>query len=409
MRRVAPDAIALERPEAVDAGVREIVERVRSEGDPAIAAVARELGDPPPRRIASAEIERAYREVSSELRAALEGAAARIDAFASMQRSALQDRSMRIAGLEVGQRIVPIERVGVYVPGGAHPLPSSLLMCTIPAQVAGAASIAVCTPRAAPETLAAARVAGVDEIYEIGGAQAIAAMAYGTKRIARVDLVAGPGNAYVTAAKRLVLGACGIDALAGPSEVLVIASGDADARLVALDLLAQAEHDPLASAILLTDAPRLADAVDAQIECELASLETAGVARASLERNGRCAVLALEEAARLCNRLAPEHVALHGARAQALADSLHAYGALFIGEETAEVFGDYGSGPNHVLPTSGSARFSSGLSVYTFLTVRTYQRALGAAPRGIAEHAAILAQSEGLAAHRRAAQARIPA
>jgi histidinol dehydrogenase len=406
LRRVDPATLTLPEFEPFDGGVARIVERVRRGGDAALAAVARELGDPAPRRIGRDAIARAYAELSEEVRAALEGAARRIEAFATLQRDALRDARVRIDSLEVGQRIIPMRRAGVYVPAGAHPLPSSLLMGVIPARVAGVASIAVCTPKAAAVTLAAAYVAGVDELYEMGGAQAVAAFAYGTRSIPRVDVIAGPGNAYVTAAKRLVLGVCGIDALAGPSEVLAIASNDADPRLVALDLLAQAEHDPRASAILLTDDASFAETVDEVIDRELRELATRDVARASLESNGRYAVLSLIDAAATCNRLAPEHVCLHGNRAEALAPSLHAYGALFIGSQTGEVFGDYGSGPNHVLPTSGSARFTSGLSVYTYLTVRTYQRASMAMPREIVEQTAVLAREEGLHAHRKAALAR---
>jgi histidinol dehydrogenase len=407
MRRISTGELTHEALDTFDERAAAIVKRVRDGGDRALAEIARELGDPPPRRISREEIERAYDEVALDVRDALHGAATRIGDFARLQRVSLRDASMQAGTLELGHRVVPIQRAGLYVPGGAHPLPSSLLMCAIPARVAGVSRIAVCTPKAATATLAAADVAGVTEMYELGGAQAIAALAYGTETIERVDLIAGPGNAYVAAAKRLVLGACGIDALAGPSEVLVIASDDADPRLVALDLLAQAEHDPLASAMLLTESAALAGAVDAEIDRELESLATARVAKASIERNGRCVVVELDEAAHICNRLAPEHVALHGAAAESLAPSLHAYGELFVGGQTAEVFGDYGSGPNHVLPTNGSARFTSGLSVFTFLTIRTYQRSRGPIPIDIANETAILARAEGLEAHARAALARV--
>jgi histidinol dehydrogenase len=408
LHRVEPGALRLPAFEPFDDGVSQIVERVRAGGDAALAAIARELGDPPPRRITTGEMARAFARISADVRDALEGAARRIEAFAVLQRDALHEVSTRIETLEIGQRVLPMGRAGIYVPGGTHPLPSSLLMGVIPARVAGVEGVAVCTPKAAPATLAAAHVASVDEMYEMGGAQSIAAFAYGTASIPPVDVIAGPGNAYVTAAKRLVLGVCGIDVLAGPSEVLVIASGDADARLAALDLLAQAEHDARASAILLTDDESFADAVDDEISTELQLIATSDIARASLEKNGRCSVLALADAAGTCNRLAPEHVCLHGKRAEALEPALRSYGALFIGSHTAEVFGDYGSGPNHVLPTSGSARFTSGLSVYTFLTIRTYQRAAQRTPHAIVEQTAVLAREEGLDAHRRAALARSP-
>ena len=383
-----------------------IIAAVRERGDAALAEYALAFGDPPPRQVSRDEIEAAYRESSGDLRDALAGAASRIERFASAQRDALADVTIREGDLELGHRVVPLERVGIYVPAGRHPLPSSLLMGAIPARVAGVRERIVCTPRAGREVLAAAYVAGVDAVFEVGGAQAIAALAYGTQSIARVDLIVGPGNAYVTAAKRAVFGACGIDALAGPSEIAIVASGDAKADFVAADLLAQAEHDPDARALLITDDRAFAHAVGERVEKRLLGLETAQTARASLERSGGIVILALEEAPAFCNRLAPEHLSLQGARAEALASRCYAYGTLFIGEGAAEVFGDYGSGPNHVLPTGGTARFSSGLSVMNFMTLRTYQRSLGNADRRIANDAAILAQAEGLAAHRDAALAR---
>lgn len=391
-------------PGSVD--VQPIIAAVRERGDAALAEYALAFGDPPPRRVSRDEIEAAYRESSSELRDALAGAASRIERFARAQRDALADVTIREGTLQLGHRVMPLERVGIYVPAGRHPLPSSLLMGAIPAQVAGVRERVVCTPRAGREVLAAAHVAGVDVVFEVGGAQAIAALAYGTQSIARVDLIVGPGNAYVTAAKRAVFGACGIDALAGPSEIAIVASIDASADLVAADMLAQAEHDPDARALLITDDRAFAQAVSGRIDDRLTRLETAQTARTSLERSGGFVMLALDDVPGFCNRLAPEHLSLQGMRAEALASRCSAYGTLFIGEAAAEVFGDYGSGPNHVLPTGGTARFSSGLSIMTFLTLRTFQRSLGNADRRIANDAAILAQAEGLAAHRDAALVR---
>lgn len=397
---------ALERSVSAELDVRPILDAVRAHGDAALSDYAQRFGDPPPREIARTEIVRAFEQTGKALRDALAGAAQRIERFARAQREAIADVTVREGTLELGHRVVPIERVGIYVPAGRHPLPSSLLMGAIPASVAGVRETLVCTPRAGREVLAAAHVAGVERIFEVGGAQAIAALAYGTRSIPRVDLIVGPGNAYVTAAKRAVFGACGIDALAGPSEIAIVASGDADADLVAADLLAQAEHDDDARALLITDDWAFARAVDQRIEARLAHLETAATARRSLERRGGFVMLAFDDAPAFCNRLAPEHLSLQGARAQTLASRCTAYGTLFIGENAAEVFGDYGSGPNHVLPTNGAARFSSGLSVMNFLTLRTYQRSHGKSDRRIANDAAILAQAEGLAAHRDAALAR---
>ncbi|HTU70076.1 MAG TPA: histidinol dehydrogenase [Candidatus Baltobacteraceae bacterium] len=401
-----PDEVLAPSPSREPIDVEPILAAVRARGDDALTELAAQFGDPAPRQIESREISRAFSEAGGDLRSALEGAAARIERFARAQRAAIADVSIREDDLELGHRLVAVERAGIYVPAGRHPLPSSLLMGAIPARVAGVGERIVCTPRAGREVLAAAHVAGIERVFELGGAQAIAAMAYGTRSVPRVDLIVGPGNAYVTAAKRALFGQCGIDALAGPSEIAIVAAADADADLIAVDLLAQAEHDDDARALLVTDDRCFASAVGAKIESRLATLSTAQTARASLERRGGCIVLPLSEAPEFCNRLAPEHLSLQGSRAQALADRFTAYGTLFIGEGAAEVFGDYGSGPNHVLPTGGTARFSSGLSVMNFLTLRTYERSLGKVNRRIANDAAILAQAEGLIAHRQAALAR---
>ncbi|HUA08261.1 MAG TPA: histidinol dehydrogenase [Candidatus Acidoferrales bacterium] len=394
---------------AVSAGeldVRPILEAVRARGDAAVAEYAQRFGDPRPRRIDRSEFEAAYRECSEELRGALAGAAERIARFARAQRDAILDVSLREGNLELGHQAVPLERVGIYVPSGRHPLPSSLLMGAIPAQIAEVRERIVCTPRAGREVLAAAYIANVTSVLEIGGAQAIAALAYGTQTIARVDCIVGPGNAFVTAAKRAVFGVCGIDALAGPSEITIVASSDADPDLVAADLLAQAEHDDEARALLVTDDRAFAQAVSACAAARLATLPTQETARSSMMKHGGYVVLALDDAPAFCDRLAPEHLSLQGKRAQELAGQCTVYGTLFVGSGAAEVFGDYGSGPNHVLPTGGTARFSSGLSVLNFLTFRTYERSLGNVDRRIANDAAILAEAEGLYAHREAALAR---
>ena len=389
---------------AVD--VAPILDDVRVRGDAALAEYARHFGDPVPRRVEVAEIEAAYAACSGSLREALAGAAQRIERFARAQRAALGDVTLREGDLELGHRVLPIERAGIYVPAGRHPLFSSLLMGAIPAAVAGVRERIVCTPRATREVLAAAHVARVEHVVEAGGAQAIAAMAFGTQMIPRVDAIVGPGNAYVTAAKRAVYGVVGIDALAGPSEILVIASADADADLVAADLLAQAEHDDDARALLLTDERSFALRVAERVAARLLALPTQHTARNALAAQGGYCIVPLAQAAELCNRIAPEHLSLQGAVAVELAGACSVYGTIFIGAGAAEVFGDYGSGPNHVLPTGGTARFSSGLSVMNFVTLRTYERAHGNADRRIANDAAVLAGAEGLAAHRDAALAR---
>jgi histidinol dehydrogenase len=382
--------------------VRKIVEHVRTGGDPAVAQIAERFGDPIFRAVDLEELRQAYRSIDDPLRAAIDGAAKRIRTFACAQRAALKDLSLEVEGGRIGHRFLPITRVGAYVPAGRRPLLSSLLMCAVPARAAGVSEIAVCSPTTAPEVLAAAHSAGVDEYYVVGGPQAIAALAFGTATIPKVDMIVGPGNAYVTAAKRLVYGTCGIDALAGPSEILIIAAPDADAKLVAADLLAQAEHDLTARALLLTDSPGFADAVEEELSSQLNELPEPETARTALSSQGSGTVIGLKSAIKLANRLAPEHLHLHGERAEALAARATAYGELFVGSNAAEALGDYGVGPNHVLPTNGSARFSSGLSVLTFLTLRTFQKMDGPPARALIEETARLAEVEGLPAHRNA-------
>jgi histidinol dehydrogenase len=406
LHRLATDDIAWRTGDGVFPEVSRIVERVRNLGDRGLAMIAAELGDPPPREVPRDEIRAAYETLPEPVRAAIEAAAKRIERFARAQRKALSDVAYEVAGFRVGHRVMPVARVGTYVPGGRHPLPSSLLMTATPARVAGVAHITVCTPNAGRETLAAAHLVGVDRIFELGGAQAIAALAFGTESVPRVDLIAGPGGAHVTAAKRFLFGTCGIDILAGPSEVCVIASGDADPSWIAADLLAQAEHDVLARVLLMTDDAVLADRVDMELSRQLDDLVTAATARVALERQGCCAVLPLTEAIAAANVLAPEHLLLHGARAEALADLARAYGSLFIGARSAEVFGDYGVGPNHVLPTSSTARFTAGVSVFTFLRACTFIQAVGPIDPSLIASTALLADREGLVAHRQAALTR---
>ena len=373
-----------------------IIAAIRQDGDSALARYAARFGDDAPRRITPEEIDAAVARTPENVLAALRAAAERIGAFARAQRAALLDVELDVGWATIGHRVVPFERAGIYVPAGRFPLPSTLLMCAIPARVAGVERAFVCTPKANDVILAAAHIAEVHEIVLAGGAQAIAAMAYGTQTVPRADIVVGPGNAYVAAAKRAIFGDCAIDTIAGPSELLVIASGDADARLVAADLRAQAEHDDRARPMLLTDDARFASEVTAELSHQGGMRQTQWLQ-----------IVTLAEAVEVANRLAPEHLALHGSRAERLASQLRSYGTLFIGEHAAEVFGDYGSGPNHVLPTGGSARFSSGLSVYAFLAIRTFERAKCAPDPLLIEQTATLAGAEGLDAHRDAALARL--
>jgi histidinol dehydrogenase len=300
----------------------------------------------------------------------------------------------------MGLRVEPLARVGLYVPGGTARYPSSVLMTAVPARVAGVREIIMVTPGASPETLAAARIAEVDRVFEIGGAQAVAALAYGTKTVPRVDKIVGPGNAWVAAAKRLVFGDVGIDSVAGPSEVLVIADETADVRHVAADLLAQAEHDADAIPVLFCTVRSIAERVAAEVERQLEHLHRPA-ARASIDGHGACVITGdLPTAIRLANTFAPEHLELHVAGAAAVAEKLRTAGAIFVGEYTPEAAGDYYAGPNHVLPTGGAARYASPLGVYDFVKRTTVLEYTTKA--ALAAHAADirrLAEVEGLEAH----------
>lgn len=408
LRRVSADEPVWVNGLQLASAVAEIVEAVRGEGDAAVARFAQRFGDPPPRRVSPDEMASAADAADVRTVELIRRAAERIRRFALAQRAALHDVAIETHGMEIGHRAIPLERAGIYVPGGRYPLPSTVLMCAIPARVAGVASVVLCTANASGQTLAAAHEAGVDACYEIGGAQAIAAMAFGTETIPKVDLIAGPGNAYVTEAKRQVYGVCGVDMLAGPSELVIIASAGARAELVATDLLAQAEHDPMARVMLLTDDAALADSIDVTLQRRLATVSTADTARASLERSGCCVIVPLDRAVERANAIAPEHLALHGSAAESLEPRLHSYGSLFVGALAAEAFSDYGIGPNHVLPTGGSARFTSGLSVLTFLKLRTYLRSATNLDSDIIHDTAAFARIEGLMAHGEAAVQRLP-
>jgi len=301
----------------------------------------------------------------------------------------------------LGQKIIPIDTVGCYVPGGRYPLPSSALMSITPARVAGVENIVVCSPKIRNETIIAADIAGADRIFSIGGIQAIAAMAYGTQTVPKVHMIVGPGNKYVTAAKRMVYGDVGIDFLAGPSEVLVIADETGDVSLIAADMLSQAEHDPLAEAHLITNDETLAHRVEAEIRAQVSVSPTREIAEQALENTFIIVVGSMEEAYDISNKKAPEHLELQVADEEKAMERVRHYGSLFLGKNSAETFGDYASGTNHILPTGGCARFTGGLSVFSFLKIQTYQKILS--PDFIADIVAELAKAEGLDSHRQAA------
>jgi phosphoribosyl-ATP pyrophosphohydrolase/phosphoribosyl-AMP cyclohydrolase/histidinol dehydrogenase len=391
--------------------VREIVDDVRREGDRALRRWAMHFGElkaHEPVFLDRHAIESALDRIGPEAVERLQRVAGRIRGFAEAQRAAARDHEVAISGGAAGSRFVPVERAGCYTPGGRYPLPSSALMTVIPAAVAGVEEIWVASPKPSWETLASAAIAGADGVVAAGGAQAIAALAYGAGPVRPSDVVVGPGNAYVTAAKQLVTERVAIDMLAGPSELAVVADDSADPDLVAADLLAQAEHDPQAMPVLITTDRTLADAVDIAIGEQLATLPTADIARAALGNGGAIVVSGLEEAVAASDALAPEHLELHVADPKALQSRLTHYGALFVGAGAAEVLGDYGAGPNHVLPTGGTARSVGGPSVCTCLRSQTWLRIddLSEA-RELVHDAVWLGRVEGLEGHARAAERRV--
>ena len=399
----------------VDSIVAEIIAEVRSQGDAAVIALTarfdRQTLTPETMRFSQAQIDAACALVSAEDSAALELATARIRAYHVRQMPA-GDSWTDDVGATLGWRWTPVSAAGLYVPGGLATYPSSVLMNAIPAKVAGVGRLAIVVPTPDgvinPLVLLAARIAGVDEIYRIGGAQAIAALAYGTQTIAAVDKITGPGNAYVAAAKRRVFGKVGIDMIAGPSEILVIADRDNDPDWIALDLLSQAEHDESAQSILITDDAAFGAAVGQAVEKRLETLERRAIAGASWRDNGAVIVVRdLAQAATLSDRIAPEHLQLCVADPEALAAKVTHAGAIFLGHWTPEAMGDYIGGPNHVLPTARSARFSSGLSVMDFLKRTTMQKMTPGALRAIGPAAVRLANSESLSAHGLSVQARL--
>lgn len=381
----------------------DIVETVRAEGEPALRRYSEGFGDITEGQqivLGRNDLLEAVEGLDGETLDLLERVANRVRRFATAQLGSLTSLDFAVDGGRAGHSLNPVRSVGAYAPGGRHPLPSSVLMTVIPAEVAGVEQVWVASPRPTPVTLAAAGIAGADGLITIGGAQAIAALAFGTLSPA-CDMVVGPGNAWVTAAKKHLYGQVGIDGLAGPSEIVVIADHIADPNLVAADLLAQAEHDPMAQPILIATDAALLDAVQLGLSLQLEDLPTASVARSALSRGFAVVVDSVVDAVSISDHLAPEHLALHVADPDELSKQLSAYGSLFIGDASAEALADYGVGPNHVLPTGGGARFQSGLSVFTFLRTPTWLRIDD--PTVTASDAALLARLEGLEAHARAA------
>ena len=398
-------------PEALRVA-RTILDDVERRGEPALREHAERLGDlrpGDPLHLDQATLARAEDELDPASRSLLRRTADRIGAFANAQLATASALDAPLPGGRGGHRLTPLGTVGAYAPGGRFPLPSSVLMTTIPARVAGVGAVWVACPRPTPTMRAAAHIAGADGVLAVGGAQAIGALAFGVGGVSRCDKIVGPGNRFVTAAKRLLYGRVGLDTVAGPSELLVVASPDADPIRIAADLLAQAEHDPDAVPLLCALDPSTVDAVRTEAERQLATLPTANIARQALVGGGALVAENLDDVAVICDAIVPEHLHLHGDLAESLASRVHRYGALFRGAATPEAAGDYGAGPNHTLPTSGAAAFDSGLSVFSFLRWPSW---LSLSPdddayEGLLRDTAALARLEGLEAHARSAELRL--
>ena len=385
--------------------VADILAEVRQKGDAALLAYAKQFdkADLQALEVSEAEIDAAFQKVEPAFIAVLQQAAENIRAF--HQRQVRNSFVITGDGIVTGQKITPIAKVGLYVPGGTAAYPSTVLMDAIPAKIAGCKEICITTPALPdgsinPVILAAAKIAGVDRIFKTGGAQAVAALAYGTQSVPKVDKIVGPGNAFVAEAKRQVFGLVAIDMIAGPSEILVIADGKSNAAYVAADMLSQAEHDKMASAVLVTDSMALAEAVSAELERQLALLPRDEIARTSIEQNGTISVAErLDDVIAVANEIAPEHLELCVDNPFDYLDKIENAGSIFMGRYCPEALGDYFAGPNHTLPTSGTARFSSPLSVDDFVKKSQYTYYTKDALGAVADQIALFAQKEGLEAH----------
>ena len=390
--------------------VSEIIQDVRRRGDEALLEYTKKFdkAELESLEVTEAEFEEALSSFDPKLKQVLQRAATNISKFHSRQKRnsfILSDED----GIVMGQKVIPIERAGLYVPGGTAAYPSTVLMDALPARIAGVKEVVMVTPPNAqgkvnPAILAAARIAGVDKIYKVGGAQAIAALAYGTESIPKVDKIVGPGNAFVAEAKRQVFGLVSIDMIAGPSEILIVSDGKTDPRHAAADLLSQAEHDKLASAVLVTDSMELAKAVQTELEVQIPQLERAEIARASIDNNGKIIVADnLDKAIDIANEIAPEHLELCVEQPFDYLSKVRHAGSVFLGRNCPEALGDYLAGPNHNLPTSGTARFSSPLSVDDFVKKMQYTYFTRDALENVAQDVAYFARAEGLTGHARSA------
>lgn len=388
--------------------VNEIIEDVKRSGDGALIKYSRKFGDGmlDLLEVSKDEIKNAYKNVDKKTIDAIKTAIKNVQIFAQKQLDCIRNLDTECDGIKLGHRIIPIKKAGCYIPGGNYPLPSTAIMTIVPAKTAGVETVIACSPKIKDVTIVACDLAGADKIYRVGGVQAIAAMAYGTESVHRVDKIVGPGNKFVTAAKKQIYGDCGIDFLAGPSEVLIVADETADAKFVAADMLAQCEHDKDARAYLVCFSSDFAKQVDKYAKEMLKTLETSKIAKLSYEKSFAVVVDNLKQAVNISERRAPEHLELCIKNAQETMAMFTNYGSLFIGNYSAEVFGDYCAGTNHTLPTNMVARYSGGLSVFDFIKIQTYQYVDKMSAKNLAKTASIIAENEGLYAHKNAADIR---
>ena len=389
----------------------EIIEDVKNNGDDAIIKYCRQFGDGNFSNagdflVSNKEIDEAFNLTSEKTVATLKKCIENVKNFAQEQLKCIKNLDLQIQDSLLGHRIIPIEKVLCYVPGGNYPLPSSAIMTTVPAKVAGVKEICLTSPKIKPQTIVAAKLSGADKIYKLGGVQAISAFAYGSETINPVDKIVGPGNKYVTFAKKQVYGKCSIDFLAGPSEVLIIADDNQDPKLVSADILAQCEHDRDARGYLICFSEGFAQKVIDSAKKQLETLETKDIAQISFEKSVAIVVKNIEEAIKISNIRAPEHLELMFDGADKITDKFTNYGSLFIGSNCAEVFGDYCSGTNHVLPTNSAARYTGGLSVFDFIKIQTYQMISKNYSQELSILASQLAAQEGLMGHKLASDLR---
>jgi phosphoribosyl-ATP pyrophosphohydrolase/phosphoribosyl-AMP cyclohydrolase/histidinol dehydrogenase len=425
LNRITPDKVALEIKDPVDPTALEqakaiLDELVRSDATGKVNGsklleVSKKLGDIPQDSdkylVSTEECKAAFDALPASDRQALVNIHGRVKAFAEMQRKSVSDMEMDIPGGKAGHTVSPCHAAGCYAPGGRYPLPSSVVMTAVTARAAGCAKVVLASPKPAAITLAAAYICGVDHFLCIGGAQAVAAMAYGIadSDIPRCDVICGPGNKWVTAAKSIVSGMCGIDMLAGPSEVLVICDDSANPKIVAADLIAQAEHDVVARAILLSTCEEIIEKVDENLTAQLETLPEPNKSTAleALKQSFAVKCSSIYECVKISDDIAPEHLEIQTRDAMKVGKTCSNYGGLFIGEHAAEVLGDYGAGPNHTLPTGGTGRYTGGLSVFNFLRIRTWMRVDSAeASQSMVDDSIVMARLEGLEGHARAAETR---